>query len=166
MLHGNAQRIPLLGSGGRDIPGWRAEALFADGHREEDSALMRRARTRLQALDEAEFAFIGQIAPARHPLVVGNLVLARTLENLVAFDLRDGRRVWETPAGVLLRRDLLQPFSRELRTRGCSIGPGTIGLPARRAAMASSCSASSPTSLPPPMKTTCSNPLRLSPPTN
>jgi hypothetical protein len=116
MLHGNAQRIPLLGSGGRDIPGWRAEALFADGHREEDSALMRRARTRLQALDEAEFAFIGQIAPARHPLVVGNLVLARTLENLVAFDLRDGRRVWETPAGVLLRRDLLQPFSRELRT--------------------------------------------------
>ncbi|NQT37308.1 MAG: PQQ-like beta-propeller repeat protein [Planctomycetes bacterium] len=44
-------------------------------------------------------AFLAARLPAAHPLIVGDLVLARTPKCLVAVDTASGRQVWEYPRG-------------------------------------------------------------------
>lgn len=51
----------------------------------------------LKQLQEAENESDEWAVPGFHPLVVGDVVLMRTVENLLAVDFATGKRIWEVP---------------------------------------------------------------------
>jgi len=88
MFRGNPQRMAAA-SGGAPLPSlrWRLPGI-------DDPVL----ETKIEPPDPALAADQALMIPAFHPLVVGNLVLTRTLRGLVAADMTTGKRLWTAAA--------------------------------------------------------------------
>ena len=66
-----------------------------------------------QAIERGE-----AVLPRFHPLAVGNVVLMRTIENLLAIDFTTGKLLWESPVG-----EPPAPADRESARRGMMFFP-------------------------------------------
>jgi outer membrane protein assembly factor BamB len=88
MLRGDAARN-APSRGGRPLLSHRWRMWVAD-----DESLLEHISTQRVEMEQA-----GETAlPALHPLAVGNVVLMRTVDKLLAVDFRTGKRIWEVAA--------------------------------------------------------------------
>ena len=65
----------------------------------------------------------GAAIPTLHPLPVGNVLLARTLQKLLAVDFASGKLLWEAPSS--LSKQSPKPSLQEKYLIGCGVGQRT-----------------------------------------